>query len=209
MKNKMIYLLFALLVITPHIIQAQEMLYDTIRVVLNTNRKMQKSPDYGSVADNRPPIGQYTAGIRYIMDKNGHVSDIIADSRCGYGMEEEVVRSAKKMPRWIPAEQHPVNNIKTYHRKLVTFIVSHPDFDMRCNGQYVLTSGLPNVVTVTTTRWKLSRLRLKIDGKKIRPNHEGQFIITPLAKPGERVKVSLYHAGKKRGEASFEVKAAG
>jgi len=70
------------------------------------------------------PVGTYQVIVKFIVSKDGSISDVQAETSHGYGMEKEVIRIIKKGPKWSPAMQngHPV---KAYRRQPVTFIVSN------------------------------------------------------------------------------------
>lgn len=71
---------------------------------------------------NEAPPGRYPVLVKFVVDLEGHVSDIVAMTRHGYGMEEEAMRVIRKSARWEPAifNGHPV---KAYKKQLVTFVV--------------------------------------------------------------------------------------
>jgi protein TonB len=72
---------------------------------------------------NRAPEGTYTVWVQFVVDREGHVTDIKALTKFGFGMEEEVVRILKKSPQWVPAFQFG-RNVKAYRKQPVTFMVS-------------------------------------------------------------------------------------
>ncbi len=73
------------------------------------------------VSNDAPP-GRYPVLVKFVVDLEGHVSDIVAMTSHGYGMEEEAMRVIRKSARWEPAifNGHPV---KAYKKQLVTFVV--------------------------------------------------------------------------------------
>lgn len=73
-------------------------------------------------ADNSAPSGKYTVVVRFIVAKDGSVSDITPETSVGYGMEAEAVRAIKKAPKWTPAQQNG-NIVKAYRRQPITFMV--------------------------------------------------------------------------------------
>ena len=78
----------------------------------------------GQVAtDNSAPAGKYTVVVRFIVAKDGSVSDITPETSVGYGMEGEAVRAIKKAPKWTPAQQNG-NIVKAYRRQPITFVVA-------------------------------------------------------------------------------------
>jgi len=73
-------------------------------------------------ADKGAPAGSYTVVIRFIVDKDGSLSDFKAKTRHGYGMEEEIIRVLKLSPKWTPA-QDKGQTLKAYREQPVTFMV--------------------------------------------------------------------------------------
>lgn len=72
--------------------------------------------------NNGAPAGTYTVIIKFIVSKNGKVSDVQAETKHGYGMEGEAISTIKKSPDWKPAIQNgkPVN---AYRRQPITYLV--------------------------------------------------------------------------------------
>ena len=70
------------------------------------------------------PVGMYEVIIRFIVDKNGIVSDAEAETNLGYGMEDKAIEIIKKSPRWAPLIflGKPGN---AYRRQPVTFLVTN------------------------------------------------------------------------------------
>ncbi len=66
--------------------------------------------------------GTYNVIVRFIVDRDGTISDIAAETNHGHGMEEEVIRIIKKGPRWKPAEQNG-KFVNAYRRQPITFVV--------------------------------------------------------------------------------------
>ncbi|RZL41066.1 MAG: hypothetical protein EOP00_25540 [Pedobacter sp.] len=71
---------------------------------------------------NGAPNGQYAVIVHFIVDKNGSVTNVEAETKKGYGMEEELIRVIQKSPKWKNAVQYnkPVN---AYRRQPLTFVV--------------------------------------------------------------------------------------
>ncbi len=57
------------------------------------------------------------------MGKDGRIKDATAETKFGFGMEEEAIRVITKSPKWNNAIQmnRPVN---AYRRQPITFMVS-------------------------------------------------------------------------------------
>jgi protein TonB len=58
--------------------------------------------------------------VRFIVNKDGEISDISAETNLGHGMEQEVIRLIKTSPKWIPASQYG-RKVNAYRRQPVTF----------------------------------------------------------------------------------------
>ena len=72
--------------------------------------------------DNGAPPGVYQVIVRFIVSKDGSISDVKAETSHGYGMEEEAVRVIKNGPKWVPALQNG-RNVNAYRRQPITFQV--------------------------------------------------------------------------------------
>jgi periplasmic protein TonB len=73
-------------------------------------------------ADNKARRGRYMVVVRFIVAKDGSISEVVAETNHGYGMEKEVVRVIKIGPKWTPAMQNG-NVVKAYRRQPITFLV--------------------------------------------------------------------------------------
>ena len=69
------------------------------------------------------PVGSYNVVIKFIVTKNGKLTDIEPETNLGYGMEEEVIRVLKKSPKWNPAIIMG-KSVSAYRRQPITFVVS-------------------------------------------------------------------------------------
>jgi periplasmic protein TonB len=86
------------------------------------SRFLQKNLNANVPVDNRARKGKYTVIIRFVVDKEGKVSDIVAETNHGHGMEKEVMRVIALGPNWTPAMQDG-RIVKAYRRQPVTFMV--------------------------------------------------------------------------------------
>ena len=76
-----------------------------------------------SVASKGMPPGQYTVNMRFIIKKDGSLTDFTALNDPGYGLVQKVLEIIPNSPKWKPAEQNgrPVNS---YHTQPITFVIS-------------------------------------------------------------------------------------
>ena len=73
--------------------------------------------------DNRAPEGTYMVVLRFIVDKDGNISDLQPLTNLGYGMEEESIRVMKLSPIWKPAIQNGYT-VKAYRKQPFNFVVN-------------------------------------------------------------------------------------
>lgn len=75
-------------------------------------------------ANNRAPSGVYTVVVKFIVTKDGTLSDVFAETYVGYGVEVEAIRVIKKSPQWLPAKQYG-RFVNAYRRQPISFSVSY------------------------------------------------------------------------------------
>ena len=83
---------------------------------------MEKNLNASVPADHKAPNGLYTVIVKFVIQEDGNVEDIVAETSNGFGTEEEVLRLIKKSPKWIPAVQYG-RKVKAYRRQPVSFLV--------------------------------------------------------------------------------------
>jgi protein TonB len=67
--------------------------------------------------------GTYTVNVRFLVEKDGSISDVRALNDPGYGLaaaSEKVVRTG---PKWIAGEQNG-RKVRSYHTQPMTFVIS-------------------------------------------------------------------------------------
>jgi protein TonB len=84
---------------------------------------LERTLNASTPVDNGAPEGTYTTVIQFVVDKEGHISDVRAMTSHGYGMEEEAIRVIKKGPSWKPAVQNG-RQVKAYRKQPITFQVT-------------------------------------------------------------------------------------
>ena len=71
---------------------------------------------------NKAPAGIYKVIVRFIVARDGTISDIMAETQHGYGMEAEAIKVIRKSPKWNPAVQYN-KTVNAYRRQPITFVV--------------------------------------------------------------------------------------
>ena len=84
---------------------------------------LRKNLDPNVPIDNGAPEGTYQVVVRFVVSKDGSISDVQAETTHGYGMEQEAIKIIKKGPKWTPALQNG-RNVNAYRRQPITFVVS-------------------------------------------------------------------------------------
>ncbi|CAN5737107.1 energy transducer TonB [soil metagenome] len=85
-------------------------------------RYLQKNLNPNAPIDNGAPGGTYQVIVKFIVSKDGTISDVQAETKHGYGMEAEAIKIIKKGPKWTPALQNG-RNVNAYRRQPITFVV--------------------------------------------------------------------------------------
>ena len=85
-------------------------------------RYLTNSLDADVPVNNGAPAGTYTVIVRFIVARDGSVSDVVAETSHGYGMEQESVKAIKKSGKWTPAIQNG-RNVTAYKRQPISFVI--------------------------------------------------------------------------------------
>jgi periplasmic protein TonB len=72
--------------------------------------------DYGATG------GKYTVIVKFVVSKDGSLSDVKCENDPGFGMCEEAIRVIKKTKNWTPAIQNG-RNVNAYRRQPITWLV--------------------------------------------------------------------------------------
>lgn len=67
--------------------------------------------------------GYYTVMVRFLVEKDGSLSDIKVMNDPGYGLGEASQNVLKTGPKWIPGE-HNDRKVRSYHIQPITFVIS-------------------------------------------------------------------------------------
>ncbi len=84
---------------------------------------LQRNLNQDIPSENGAPAGNYTVLVSFLVDKEGSISEVRAESDPGYGIAAEAIRVIQKGPKWTPAVQNGRSVI--YRQKQpITFQVS-------------------------------------------------------------------------------------
>jgi protein TonB len=84
---------------------------------------LQKNLNASTPIDNGASEGTYQVIVKFIVSKDGSISDVQAETKFGYGMEEEAIKVIKRGPKWTPALQNG-RHVNAYRRQPITFVVA-------------------------------------------------------------------------------------
>jgi antitoxin component YwqK of YwqJK toxin-antitoxin module len=71
--------------------------------------------------DNGIKAGLYQVIINFVVDVDGSISNIVAETKFGYGLEAEAIRVIKNSPEWSPAVFFGIP-VKAFRRQPITFL---------------------------------------------------------------------------------------
>lgn len=86
-------------------------------------RYLQNNLDANTPVENGAAEGTYQVIVKFIVSKDGSISQVEAETSFGHGMEAEAVKIIKKGPKWTPANQNG-RAVNAYRRQPITFVVA-------------------------------------------------------------------------------------
>ena len=67
--------------------------------------------------------GQYTVSVRFLVERDGSITDVQSLNDPGYGLKKGAEDVVKKGPRWSPGEQNG-RKVRSYHTQPITFVIA-------------------------------------------------------------------------------------
>lgn len=67
--------------------------------------------------------GHYTVLVRFLVERDGSITDVRAMNDPGYDLAQASVHVVKTGPQWIPGE-HNGRKVRSYHTQPITFVIS-------------------------------------------------------------------------------------
>ena len=68
--------------------------------------------------------GQYTVNVRFLVEKDGSISDVRALNDPGFGLAYGAVHVVRTGPKWKAGEQNG-RKVRSYHTQPITFVISN------------------------------------------------------------------------------------
>ncbi len=74
------------------------------------------------IAEGAAP-GMYTVMVYFIVDKEGNIKNVQAETGHGFSMEQQAIKAIAKGPKWKPALQNGVY-VSSYKRQPISFVIT-------------------------------------------------------------------------------------
>ena len=110
-------------------IPKKEPIFERVEIEAAVNKKewvnfLQKSlqPFIKEAKAKGTPPGTYTVNVKFLVKRDGSVSDFKALNDPGFGMAKKVVEIMKDSPKWYPAIQNG-KTVNSYHTQPITFVI--------------------------------------------------------------------------------------
>lgn len=78
-------------------------------------------PTINAMKDGIQP-GKYTVDVRFVVEKDGSVSEAKALNDPGYGLAKSAVKVVQTGPKWTAAEQNG-KKVRSYHTQPISFFI--------------------------------------------------------------------------------------
>jgi hypothetical protein len=165
---------------------------------------LQKNLKPNTPIDHNAPVGSYNVIARFIVSKDGTLSNITFETNEGYGMEQEVQRILNLSGVWIPAEQNG-RKVNAYRRQPITFIVDQDNFTISTAKPHTLFTNTKNRIHISARKVKSENIELSISSGTITDIGDGDYTVQ-VSEPG-RVIITVHLKNKKNplGTESFVV----
>jgi|GEM_PF-612600 len=75
-------------------------------------------------AGKSAPSGKYTVLVKFVVEKDGLLSDIKITNDPGFGIGQKVAEMMKHAPKWKPAIQNE-KVVRSYHTQPITFVINN------------------------------------------------------------------------------------
>ncbi|MCW3081390.1 TonB family protein, partial [Segetibacter sp.] len=91
--------------------------------MVSWRRYLERNLNLNILKENKAPVGKYAAVIVFTVNADGSISNVIAETKTGYGTEEEAISLIKKGPKWEPAKKDGLL-IESKVRQAVNFVMT-------------------------------------------------------------------------------------
>lgn len=77
-------------------------------------------PYIEKAARKKMKVGQYTVNVKFLVERDGSISNVQALDDPGYGLAEGAVKVVRTGPKWTPGEING-RKVRSYHTQPITF----------------------------------------------------------------------------------------
>jgi protein TonB len=109
---------------------ARSIVFDTVEVEPSVDRLLwrkhlesQLGPFIVNAAKRGLKPGQYIVNVRFLVEKDGSISDAKALQNPGFGLAKGAEKVVKTGPKWTPGQQNGMV-VRSYHTQPIAFVVS-------------------------------------------------------------------------------------
>jgi protein TonB len=85
---------------------------------------LERTLNRDTPTDNGAEPGVYKVIVKFVVSKDGSLSDVTCENDPGFGMCAEAIRVIKKTRNWIPAIQNG-KNVNAYRRQAITWSIAN------------------------------------------------------------------------------------
>lgn len=152
--------------------------------------------------DNDAPAGLYKVIIKFIIDNDGNTSGIIAETKEGFGMEQEAMRVIQASGKWIPAVQNG-RAIKAYRKQPIAFIIENENFEIITEKPFTLFANTDNIITLKVDNKVNNNIEITCKNATITTLGNGKYKVNTTAVGRIVLYINNIKKDKNIGAASF------
>jgi protein TonB len=104
--------------------------YEKVEVAASVNMVLwrqhlerQLMPVIEKAAKKKMKAGTYQVFVRFLVERNGSISDVVALNDPGFGLAEGAVKVVKTGPKWKPGEVNG-KKVRSYYAQPITYVIS-------------------------------------------------------------------------------------
>jgi periplasmic protein TonB len=109
--------------------ETEERIFEKVEIEARVNMQAWRKhlennllPYIENAARRNMKPGQYTVNIRFLVEKDGSISDVKALNDPGFGLAQGAVRVVRTGPKWDAGEVNG-RKVRSYHTQPITFII--------------------------------------------------------------------------------------
>lgn len=110
--------------------EGENRLFETVEVEASVDAQLWRkhleknlTPYIEAAAKAGMKPGQYTVNVRFIVNKDGSISNVKALNNVAYGLSTGAASVVRTGPKWTPGELSG-RKVRSYHTQPITFVIS-------------------------------------------------------------------------------------